>query len=99
MIQQAAPIPAIKAGCFTTSEICWDRGFCEVSGPDIRPDASEDDEDGNDCRKCESRIRKDFLNVYLGVQCLNSTCEMNTRDNKRIEKPKTKPEIGSQPCR
>ena len=51
MIQQAAPMPAMKAGCLTTSEICWDRGFCEASGSVIRPDASED---------TESRIQRMF---------------------------------------
>lgn len=43
MIQQAAPIPAIKAGCLTTSEICWDSGFCEFSGSVICPNGSVDE--------------------------------------------------------
>lgn len=43
IIQQAAPIPAMNAGCFTTSEICWakltwssgDTGFPCESGKKI----------------------------------------------------------------
>lgn len=58
IIQQAAPMPAIKAGCLTTSEICWDRWSSWITVSVIRPDASEDKERGNDLR-CESMIRKD----------------------------------------
>ena len=45
MIQQAAPIPAMKAGCLTTSEICCDRGFCGLAMPSvILPDASVEEQ-------------------------------------------------------
>lgn len=42
MIQQAAPMPAIKAGCLTTSEICCDSGFSWLTDSVTRPEASED---------------------------------------------------------
>lgn len=42
MIQQAAPMPAMKAGCLTTSEICCDRGFSWLMDSVTRPEASED---------------------------------------------------------
>ena len=41
MIQHAAPMPAMNAGCFTTSEICCDRGFWGSDGDSVmRPEAS-----------------------------------------------------------
>lgn len=42
MIQQAAPMPAIKAGCLTTSEICCDKGFSWLMDSVTRPEASKD---------------------------------------------------------
>lgn len=42
MIQQAAPMPAMKAGCLTTSEICCDSGFSWPTDSVTRPEASED---------------------------------------------------------
>lgn len=65
-------MPAIKAGCLTTSEICWDRGFSGFMVSDIRPDASEDGEWGRDWRRCESGIRKD----KKGTQELDGTHKM-----------------------
>lgn len=67
MIQQAAPMPAIKAGCLTTSEICWDRGFSGASVSVIRPDASEDVEFGKECKTNERRIKIFFFKT-VGVK-------------------------------
>lgn len=87
MIQQAAPMPAMKAGCLTTSEICWERGFSMLTDSVIRPAASDDGEWSEEKRARLERFKDKVLVMHMWNGD-SYRCDNGGEENKYYLKPK-----------
>lgn len=80
-------MPAMKAGCLTTSEICCDRGFSWLMDSVTRPEASED-VNGGDVRAGLGGTKVDLL-VQIRIR-QRKECEHRGEKTTRVVLHKVK---------